>query len=146
MLSDGAPWIRISYEEIFAGRKVIFILELFHALTYVAAAQALTPDKSKQKLRMDWIKAQSNAAGWVARIIAALKLHRDRSEAVAACIRTYEANADRMRYDLYRKLRLLIGFGVVKAPASKSSAADSSGPGATGRRRAPTPCSPSNAA
>ena len=93
---------------------MIFILELFHALTY-AAAQALTPDKSKQKLRMDWIKAQSNAAGWVARVIAALKPHRDRSEAVAVCIRTYEANADRMRYDLYRKLRLLIGFGVVES-------------------------------
>ena len=63
VLSDGAPWIRISCEEIFAGRKVIFILELFHALTCAAAAQALTPDKCKQKLWMDWIKEQSNAAG-----------------------------------------------------------------------------------
>ena len=33
-----------------------------------------------------------------------------------------------------------------KAPASRSSAAASSGPGATGRRPGPTPCSPSNAA
>ena len=40
---------------------------------------------------------------------------RRRSEAVAACIRIYEANADRMRYDLYKKLELLIGFGVVES-------------------------------
>ena len=94
MLSDGAPWIRISCEEILAGRKVIFILDVFHALTCVAAAQALTPDKSERKLRMDWIKEQLNA-GRVAQVIVALKPHGDRSEAVAACIRTYETNADR---------------------------------------------------
>ena len=83
-MSDGAPWIRISCKEILAGRKVIFIFDLFHALTYAAAAaQALTPDKGERKLWMDWIKAQLNA-GRVA-------------QAVAACIRTCEANADRMR-------------------------------------------------
>ena len=38
MLSDGAPWIRTACEEILAGRKVIFILDLFHALTSAAAA------------------------------------------------------------------------------------------------------------
>ena len=39
--------------------------------------------------------------------------HR-RSEAVAACIRTYEANADRMRCDRCRKLGLPVGSGVVE--------------------------------
>ena len=115
VLSDGAPWIRTACEEILAGRKVIFILDLFHALTYAtAAAQALTPDKGKQKLRMDWIKAQLNA-GRVAQVIAALKRCGDRSEAVAACIRYYEANADRMRCDLCRKLGLPVGSGVVES-------------------------------
>ena len=36
--------------------------------------------------------------------------------------------------------------GVVKAPASRSSAAAPKEPGATGRRQVPTPCSLSNAA
>ena len=115
VLSDGAPWIRTTCEEILAGRKVIFILDLFHALTCAAAAvQTLTPDKGKRKLRMDWIKAQLNA-GRVAQVIAALKRCGDRSEAVAACSRYYEANADRMRYDLCRKLGLPVGSGVVES-------------------------------
>ena len=114
MLSDGAQWIRISCEEILAGRKVIFILDVFHALICVAAAQTLTPDKSERKLRMDWIKEQLNA-GQVAQVIVTLKPHGDRSEAVAACIRTYETNADRMRNDLCRKLGLPVGSSVVES-------------------------------
>ena len=34
---------------------------------------------------------------------------------VAACLRYYEANADRMRYDLCRKLGLPVGSGVVES-------------------------------
>ena len=45
---------------------------------------------------MDWIRKQLDA-GRVDLAVAALKPHRDRSEAVAACIRTCEANRDRMR-------------------------------------------------
>ena len=52
-----------------------------------------------------------------------------------------EANTDRMRYDLCRPAP-----ASWNAPASKSSAADSSGPDATGQRPEPIPCSPSNAA
>ena len=44
VLSDGALWIRKACEEILAGRKVIFILDLFHALQYAdAAVKAVTP-------------------------------------------------------------------------------------------------------
>ena len=70
------------------------------------------------------------------------------AEAEFGCarFRTYEANADRMRYDLCRDLGPPVGSGVLKAPASKSPAAASSGPDAAGRRPEPTPCSPSNAA
>ena len=45
---------------------------------------------------MDWIREQPYA-GQVAQAFAILERHRSRSEAVAACIRYYEANADRMR-------------------------------------------------
>ena len=77
-------------------------------------------------------------------VIADLKPHR-RLEAVAACIRTYGTSRDRMRCDLCRKRGLPVGAGVVKAPASRSSGADSKEPAAAGLRREPTPCSPSNA-
>ena len=32
VLSDGAPWIRAVCEEILSGRKVTFVLDLYHAL------------------------------------------------------------------------------------------------------------------
>ena len=69
-----------------------------------------------------------------------------RVEGVAVCIRYYEANRDKMRYDLYRARGLQVGSGVVKAPASASSGTGSNNRGAAGRKRAPTPCSPSNTA
>ena len=93
---------------------------------------------------MGWIRKQLDARR-VKRVVAALKRHR-RFEAVAACIRTCEANMDRMRCDLYRRRELPVGSGIVKAPASASSEAGSKDPGAVGRRREPTPCSPPDAA
>ena len=47
--------------------------------------------------------------------MAILKPHRHRFEAVAACIRTCEANADRMQSDLYRKHGLPAGSSVVES-------------------------------
>ena len=52
--------------------------------------------------------------------IKAVARHRYRSEAVAACIRTYEANADRIQYDLYRTRRLSVGSGVVESLSPRS--------------------------
>ena len=47
-------------------------------------------------------------------VIADLRPHR-RLEAVAACIRTYGTNRDRMRCDLCRKRGLPVGAGVVES-------------------------------
>ena len=85
-------------------------------------------------------------AGQVDDVITDLTPDRDRLEAVATCICYYETNKDRMVYDLCGKRGLPVGPDVVKALASKSSAADSTELGAIGRRREPTPCPPSNAA
>ena len=54
-------------------------------------------------------------AGRVDQVIAELKPHRRRSEAVAACIDYFEANKDRMRCDLYRQRGLPVGSGVVES-------------------------------
>ena len=63
-----------------------------------------------RKAWMDWIRKQLDA-GRVKRVIAALKQYRQ-FEAVAACIRAYEANKDRMHCDLYRKRNLPVGSGM----------------------------------
>ena len=105
VLSDGAPRIRTVCEEILPGRKTTFILDLCHALEYASAAV---------KAGMGWIRKQLDA-GRVDRAVAALKPCRDRSEDVAACIRTYKANRDRMRCDLCRKRGLPVGSGFVES-------------------------------
>ena len=113
-----APRIRIVCEEILPGRKTIFILDLYHALEYASAAlQAVPPDKGKQEAWMDWIRKQLDARR-VKRVVAALKRHR-RFEAVAACIRTCEANMDRMRCDLYRRRELPVGSGIVESACKR---------------------------
>ena len=119
MLSDGAAWIRNVCEEVFAGTGTTFILDQFHALEYAAAAvRALAPDKAGRKARMERIKAQLNS-GRVDLVIAGLKPHRDRDEAVEACVRCMEANKGRMRCDACRKRRLPVGSGVVESACKR---------------------------
>ena len=48
-------------------------------------------------------------------VIAGVRPHRDRDEAVAACVRHQEASKDRMRYDLCRKRGLPVGSRVVES-------------------------------
>ena len=78
-----------------------------------AAVKAVTPSESKRKDWMKTIKDQFDA-GRVDAVIAGLEPHR-RFEAVATFIRTCKTNRDRMRCDLYRKLGLPVGSGVVES-------------------------------
>ena len=78
----------------------------------------MTPDEGERKAGMGWIRKQLDA-GRVKRVVAALKRCRDRSEAVVACIRTYKANRDRMRYDLYRTCGLPVGSGIVESACKR---------------------------
>ena len=146
VLSDGAAWIRNVCEEILPGRRAACVLDQFHALDCAAAAvQALTPDEGGRKARMEGIKQHLND-GRVACVIDDLKPHRDRDKAVAACIDQFEANKDRMPATAAGSADCRSDPTSWKAPASRSSGAASSGRGAAGRKRAPTPCSPPNAA
>ena len=114
VLSDGANWIRTSCEKAFPGQKVTFVLDQFHVLDRAAAAvKAAAPSESERK---DWMKTIKNQldAGRVDDVIADMEPHR-RLEAVATFIRTCRPNRDRMRCDLYRKLGLPIGSGVVES-------------------------------
>ena len=125
VLFDRAPWIRIVCEEILYGWNVTFVLD-----------RGASNPKPNLDIPDRNCRTISTLLSW----------HRDRFEAVAACIRTCEANRDRMRYNLCRTRGLPVGSGIVKAPASASSGTDSNSWGAAGRKRAPTPCSPSDAA
>ena len=95
--------------------------------------------------RMERIKQQSDD-GQVARVIDGLKPHRDRDEAVAACIDCFEANRSRIPATFAGIAGCRSDPASWKAPASRSSGAGSSGRGVAGRKRAPTPSSPPNAA
>ena len=53
--------------------------------------------------------------GQAAEVIAIPEPHRHRSEAVAACVRTCQANAARMQCDLYRKHGLPVGSSVAES-------------------------------
>ena len=118
VLSDGAPWIRTVCEEILPGRKTTFILDLCRALEYASAAvQAAASDEGRREAWMDWIRKQLDA-GRAERVVAALKRYR-RLEAVAACIRYYEANMDRMRCDLCRRRGLPVGSGIVESACKR---------------------------
>ena len=115
VLSDGAPWIRAVCEETLPGRKMTFVLDLYHALEHASdAVKAAVPDEGEREAWMERIRKQLDA-GQVDRVIADLKPHRDRHEAVATCIRYYETNRDRMHYDLYRARGLPVGSGIVES-------------------------------
>ena len=89
---------------------------------------------------MKTIKDQLDAAR-VNDVIAGLKPYRRRSEAVAACIRTYEANNDRMHYDLWRKRGLPVGSGVAESAWKRIVGSRFNGAECpTGRRQEPPPC------
>ena len=69
-----------------------------------------------------------------------------RAEGVAVRVRHCEADRDQMRCDLCRARGLQAGSGVAEASASTSSGTGSNNRDDAGRKRTPTPCSPSNAA
>ena len=69
VISDGAEWIRNTCEEVFGGRKVTFVLEIFNALEYASdAVKAMVPDKAERDRRFAGIKADLEA-GRAAKVI-----------------------------------------------------------------------------
>lgn len=86
----------------------------FPTLTTAEAMELIEFMFPERTAGMDWIREQPYA-GQVAQAFAILERHRSRSEAVAACIRYYEANADRMRCDLNRTRGLPTVSGVLES-------------------------------
>ena len=114
-VSDGAAWITNVADELLAGMRKTYILDVFHALEYASAAlRALVRCDDAHKARLAAVKARL-LDGNVARVIADLRPHRDRNKDVARCIDCFEANKERMRYDEYRARGMQIGSGQIES-------------------------------
>ena len=115
VVSDGAEWIRSACDEIFGGRKVTFVPDMFHALEYAAdAVRAILPAGAERDRRFEGIKADI-MAGRAARAVRELEPFSARHGEVAACCRYFRGNMERMRYDEYRARGIQVGSGVVEA-------------------------------
>ena len=115
VISDGAEWTRNTCQEIFGGRKVTFVLDMFQALEYASGAvKAILPDREGRNRRFEEIKADI-AAGRAAEVVRELEPFSGRHEDVAACCRYFRNNMERMRYNEYRDLGMQVGSGVVES-------------------------------
>ena len=115
VVSDGAEWIRNACEEIFGCRKVTFVLDMFHALEYAAdAVRAIHPAGAERERRFAEVRADI-MAGRAARVARELEPFSARYGEVAACVRYFRGNLERMRYDEYRARGIQVGSGVVEA-------------------------------
>ena len=115
VVSDGAEWIRNACEEIFGCRKVTFVLDMFHALEYAAdAVRAIHPAGAERDRRFAEVRADI-MAGRAARVARELEPFSARYGEVAACVRYFRGNLERMRYDEYRARGIQVGSGVVEA-------------------------------
>ncbi len=115
VISDGAEWIKNTCEEIFGGRKVTFVLDVYHCLEYASdAVKAILPDKAERDRRFEEIKADIEA-GRAAKVVRELEPFSGRHEEVAACCRYFRNNIERMRYDECRDRGMQVGSGVVES-------------------------------
>jgi len=123
LISDGAAWIANVADELLAGMRKTFILDVFHALEYASAAvKALVGCDDAREVRLAEVKARL-LDGDVAGVIADLRPHRDRSRDVARCIDYFEANRERMRHDEYRARGMQIGSGQIESCCKQMVAA-----------------------
>ncbi len=89
VVSDGAEWIRSACGEIFGGRKVTFVLDMFHALEYAAdAVRAILPAGAERDRRFAEVRADTGA-GRAGKVVRELEPFSARHGEVAACCRYF---------------------------------------------------------
>jgi len=117
-LGDGAPWVWNLADEHFP--TAIQIVDLYHARQHLAEAAKLVfgSDSDSQS---QWLQARTEEldAGRVEAVIGALGRSRPKDSAQQAALERevnyFRNNAERMRYDDFRKRGLFVGSGVVEA-------------------------------
>ena len=115
VVSDGAAWIENTANTVFAGRKVIFVLDLFHVLEKLwAALQELIADDAERDAA--WTRLKSLIRDGKAKEVAdELAPHAERHGKVREFVNHSRANLHRMKYDLHRSLDMPEGSGAVES-------------------------------
>lgn len=117
-LGDGAPWVWNVADEHFP--TAVQIVDLYHAREHLAQAAKLifasSSDPQSQGLRA---RTEELDAGRVEAVIGALGRSRPKDSAEQAALERevnyFRNNAERMRYEDFRKRELFVGSGVVEA-------------------------------
>jgi len=117
-LGDGAPWVWNVADGHFP--TAIQIVDLYHARQHLAQAAKLIfgSDSDPQS---QWLRARTEEldAGRVEAVIGALGRSKPKDSASQAALERevnyFRNNAERMRYDDFRKRGLFVGSGVVEA-------------------------------
>jgi len=117
-LGDGAPWVWNVADGHFP--TAIQIVDLYHARQHLAQTAKLIfgSDSDPQS---QWLRARTEEldAGRVEAVIGALGRSKPKDSASQAALERevnyFRNNAERMRYDDFRKRGLFVGSGVVEA-------------------------------
>jgi hypothetical protein len=118
IIGDGAEWVRTVCTEQFP--QAIQIVDLYHARQHLwEVARAVYPlDEVRQKR---WILRHQPKldGGDIAKLVAYLRSlnlpSTEAAEKVATEAAYFHRNADRMRYDEFRRQHLFVGSGVIEA-------------------------------
>ena len=119
VLSDGAPWIGNTAEQVHAGQRITFILDLFHVLERLQEAlREMIADyggRSRTYGRMRSLIRKGKAR----QVPDVLARHSERFGKVAEFIGYCRPNLHRMRYDKYRRRDLPVGSGLIESGCKK---------------------------
>jgi len=100
---------------ILGGRKVTFVLDMFHALECAAdAVRAIHPAGAERDRRFAEVRADIKA-GRAGKAVRESEPFSARYGEVAACCRHFRGNMERMRYDGFRERGIQVGSGVVES-------------------------------
>ena len=118
VIGDGAAWIWNLSHEYFPG--AIEIVDLYHAREHLwELSSKLFPQDEKH--RRGWVRRLQKKldAGRIEQLVAALRSFqtedREAAHQLALDADYFERNAERMRYDEFRRQGLFIGSGVIEA-------------------------------
>lgn len=112
-LGDGAPWIWNLVQTNFA--NAIQIVDWYHAEEHLeTVARAAFSDAEQQKA---WLQATSQDLweGRVEEVIQACQTLAQRCPEAARNAHYFSVHAERMRYDRFRQMGLMIGSGVIES-------------------------------
>lgn len=118
MLEAGAVWIWNLADEHFPG--AVQIVDLYHAREHLSSIAKLLYGPGTPKAKA-WSEARITEldAGGVEKIASAITRLRPSSNALKDELRKtlgyFQTNAERMRYDRFRRQGLFVGSGVVEA-------------------------------